>query len=173
MLLISNILKLRMGTNNLYIAWALKAQCQKIDAFKLWCWSRLWKVPWTTRKSNQSILKEINPEYSLEGLMLKLKLHLMGRTDSLEKTLKLGLKAGGDGHDRGWDDWMASPTQWTWVWASLRRWWRTGKPGVLQSWGCKELDTTERLNWTELLWDTVNAVQTILTKTRVSVAQEE
>ena len=71
-----------------------KAERPRIDAFELWCWRRLLRVPWTARRSNQSILKEINPEYSLEGLMLKLKLqyfgHLMRRTDSLEKTLKLG-----------------------------------------------------------------------------------
>ena len=71
-----------------------KAECQRIDAFKLWCWRRLLRVPWTVRRSNQSILKEISPEYSLEGLMLKLKLqsfgHLMRRTDSLGKTLMLG-----------------------------------------------------------------------------------
>ena len=75
--------------------WTIKkAECQRIDAFELWCWRRLLRVPWTARKSNQSILKEISPEYSLEGLMLKLKLqhfgHLMGRTDSLETTLILG-----------------------------------------------------------------------------------
>src|SRR5574340_1007091 len=71
-----------------------KAECQRIDAFKLWCWRRLLRVPWTARRCNQSILKEISPEYSLEGLMLKLKLqyfgHLMQRTDSFEKTLMLG-----------------------------------------------------------------------------------
>jgi len=71
-----------------------KAECQRIDAFELWCWRRLLRVPWTARRSNQSILKEIGPGYSLEGLMLKLKLqyfgHLMGRVDSLEKTLMLG-----------------------------------------------------------------------------------
>ena len=76
-------------------SWTInKAECQRIDAFKLWCWIRLLRVPWTARKSNHSILKEIDPEYSLEGLMLKLKLqyfgHLMRRTDSLEKTLMLG-----------------------------------------------------------------------------------
>ena len=75
--------------------WTIKkAECQRIDAFELWCWRRLWRVPWTARRSNQSILKEISPEYSLERLMLKLKLqyfgHLMRRTDSLEKTLMLG-----------------------------------------------------------------------------------
>ena len=76
-------------------SWTIKkAKCQKIDTFELWCWRRLLRVPWTARRSNQSILKEISPDYSLEGLMLKLKLqyfgHLMGRTDSLEKTLMLG-----------------------------------------------------------------------------------
>ena len=76
-----------------------KAECQRIDAFELWCWKRLLRVPWTARRSNQSILKETSPEYSLEGLILKLKLqyfdHLMGRTDSLEKTLMLGKIEGG------------------------------------------------------------------------------
>ena len=80
-------------------SWTIKkAECWRIDAFELWCWRRLLRVPWTTRRSNQSILKEISPEYSLEGLMLKLKLqycgHLMGRTDS-EKTLMLGKIEGG------------------------------------------------------------------------------
>ena len=80
-----------------------KAEHQRIDAFELWCWRRLLRVPWTARRSNQSILKEISPEYSLEGPMLKLQPfgHLMRRTDSLEKTLMLGKKAGGEGDDRG------------------------------------------------------------------------
>ena len=119
-------------------SWAIrKAKCWRIDAFELCCWRRLLKVPWTARSSNQSILKEINPEYSLEGLMLKLKLqhfgHLMRRVDSLEKTLMLGeIEGRRKGDDRGWDGWMALPTQWTWVWASSRRsWWWTGKPGML------------------------------------------
>ena len=81
-------------------SWTVKkAECQRIDASELWCWRRLFRVPWTLRISNQSILKEISPEYSLEGLMLKLKLqyfgHLMQRTDSLEKTLMLGKIEGG------------------------------------------------------------------------------
>ena len=81
-------------------SWAVKkAECQRIDAFELWCWRRLLRVPWTARRSHQSILKEISPEYSLEGLMLKLKLqhfgHLMRRTDSFEKTLMLGKIEGG------------------------------------------------------------------------------
>ena len=87
--------------------WTIKkAECQRIDAFELWCWRRLLRVPWTARRSNQSILREINPEYSLEGLMLKQKLqsfgHLMQRADSLEETLMLGrLRAGGEVDNRG------------------------------------------------------------------------
>ena len=102
-------------------SWTIKkAECQRIDAFELWCWRRLLRVPWTARRSDQLILKEISPECSLEGLILKLKLqyfgHLMQRTDTLEKTLMwTRLKAGGEGDDRGQDGWMASPTQWTWV----------------------------------------------------------
>ena len=122
-------------------SWTIKkAEHWRIDAFELWCWRRLLRVLWTARRSNQSILKEISPEYSLEGLMLKLKIqyfgHLMGRTDSLEKTLMLGkIEGGGEGDDRGWYGCMASPTQWTWVWAS---WW-TEKSGVLQSMGSQRV----------------------------------
>ena len=111
-------------------SWAIKkAECWRIDAFELWCWRRLSRVPWTARRSNQSILKEISPEYSLEGLMLKLKLqyfgHLMRRADSLEKTLMLGKIEGRRRRDdRGWDGWMASLTQWTWVssWTWVHHW---------------------------------------------------
>ena len=93
-------------------SWTIKkAECGRIDAFELWCWRRLMRVPWTARRSNQSILKEINPEYSLGGVILKLKLqycgHLMRRTDSLEKPL---MKVGEEGDDRGGDVWMSSPT---------------------------------------------------------------
>ena len=103
------------------------------SCFQTVVWRRLLKVPWAAR-SNHSILKEINPEYSLEGLMLKLKLqyfgHLMQRADSSERPWCWErLKAGEEGDDRGQDDRMASLTQWTWVWASSRRWWRRGKPG--------------------------------------------
>ena len=120
-------------------SWTIKkAECWRTDAFELCCWRRLLRVPWTARRSNQSILKNINPEYSLVGLMLKLKLqyfgHLMQREDTFEKTLMLGkTECRGEEDERGWDDWVASPTQWTWVWASSGRWWRTGKPGMLQS----------------------------------------
>ena len=121
-----------------YESWTTeKAECQGIDGFELWCWTKLLRVPWTARRSNQSILKEISPDYSLERLMLKLKLqyfdHLMRRIDSLEKTwCWLGLKAGREGDNRGWDGWMASLTQWTWVWVNSGSWWWTGRPGVLR-----------------------------------------
>ena len=98
-------------------SWAIKkSECQRIDAFELWCWRRLLRVPWTERRSKQSILKEISPEYSLEGLMLKLQYlgHLMQRADSLEKlSCWERLKAGGEGNNRGQDGWMASLTEWT------------------------------------------------------------
>ena len=109
-------------------SWTIKeAEHQRIDTFELWCWRRLLRVPWTARRSNQSILKKIIPEYALEGLMLKLNLqyfgHLMQRTDSLGKILILGkIEIGGEVDNRGWDGFMASPTWWTWVWASSRHW---------------------------------------------------
>ena len=108
--------------------WAIKkAEGWRIDAFELWCWRRLLRVPWTARRSNQSILKEISPEYSLEELMLKLKLqyfgHLMWRTDSLEKILMLEKIEGRRKRGRwGWDGWMASLTQWAGVWAGSGSW---------------------------------------------------
>ena len=122
-------------------SWIIKkAERWRIDAFELWCWRRLSRVLWTASRWNQSVLKEINPEYSLEGLMLKLKfqyfVYLMQTADSLEKTLMLErLKAEGDEGDKGWDSWMVSPIQWTWTWVNSGRWWEAGKPGVLQSVG--------------------------------------
>ena len=136
-------------------SWTIKkAEHWRIDAFELWCWRRLLRVPWTAGRSNQSILKEISPGYSLEGLMLKLKLqyfgHLMWRSDSFEKTLMLGKIEGGRRRaDRGWDGWMASLTQWTWVWVNSGSWWWTGRPDVLQSMGSQRVGP--RLSdWTEL-----------------------
>ena len=112
-----------------------------------------WWVPWSAR-SNQSILKENFSEYSLEGLMLKLKLqnfgHLIQRTDSLERPWCWErLKAGGEGDDRGYDGWMASPTRWTWVWVNSGSWWWTGKPDMLQSIGLQRIghDWVTELNW--------------------------
>ena len=110
-------------------SWSIKkAESWRTDAFELWYWRILLRVPWTARRSNQSVLKEISPEYSLEGLMLKVKLqyfvHLVQRMDTLDKTLCWERsKAGGEGDDRGWDGWMASLTQCGWVWASSRSWW--------------------------------------------------
>ena len=126
-------------------SWTIKkAECQRIDVFELWCWRRLLRVPWIAKRSNQSILKEINPKYSLAGLMLKMKLqsfgHLRQRADSLKRPwFWERLKVRGEGDDRGWDGWMASTTQWTWVWANSGRWWRTGKPSVLQSMGSQRV----------------------------------
>ena len=138
-------------------SWTVKkAEHRRIDAFELWCWRRPLRVPWTARRSNQSILKEISPRCSLEGLMPKLKLqyfgHFMRRVNSLEKTLMLG--GTGDRRrrgDRGWDGWMASPTQWTWVSVNSRSWWWTGRPGVLRFMGSKRVghDWATELNWTD------------------------
>ena len=141
-----------------------KAESRKIDAFELWCWRRLLRVPWTASRFNQSILKGISPGCSLEGLMLKLKLqyfgHLMRRVDSLQKTLMLGgIGGGGEGNDRGWDGWLASPTRWTWVWVNSRSWWWTGRPGVLRFMGLQRVghDWVSELNWTigEESWESV------------------
>ena len=114
-------------------------------------------VPWTPRRSNQPILKEISPEYSLEGPMLELKLqyfgHLTRRTDSLEKTLMLGKSEGRRRRGRQRRRWlMASPTRWAWVWASSRSWWWTGKPGMLQSMGLVRHDWATELDWDAGHW---------------------
>ena len=138
-------------------SWTIKkAEHWRIDAFELWCWRRLLRVPWTARRSNQSIQKEISPEYSLEGLKLKLKLqysgHMMGRTDSLVKTLMLGKFEGW--RKRGWQRmrWLDGITDSMDM--SLVQAPGTGDgPETLacySPWGLKESDTTERLNWTEI-----------------------
>ena len=139
-----------------YESWTVKkAEHWRIDAFELRCWRRLLRVPWTARRSNQSTLKEISPGCSSEELMLKLKLQyfgpLMWRVDSLEKTLMLGgMGAGGEGDDREWDGWMASPTQWTCVRVNSGSWWWTGRPGMLRFMGSQRVrhDWVTQLNWT-------------------------
>ena len=135
--------------------WMCELYCEeswvpKSDAFELWCWKRLLRVPWTARRSNQYILKEISPEYLLEELMLKLKLqyfgYLMRRTDSFEET--------NVGKDWRWeekgttDGWMASLTQWTWVWVSSGSWWWSGKSGILYSTGLQS--RTWLSDWTDV-----------------------
>ena len=126
-------------------SWTIKkAERQRIDAFELWCWRRLLRVPWSARRSNQSILKEISPECSLEGLMLKLKVQYFGH---LMQKLTLwkrpwcweGLGAAGEGDNRGWGVWMASLTQCTWVWVNSGCWWWTGRLGILQSMGLQRV----------------------------------
>ena len=118
--------------------------CEESWAQKNWCfWTvvleKTLESPLTSRRSNQSILKESSPGCSLEGLMLKPKLQsfgpLMQRADSFEKTWCWERLRAGEVDDRGWDGWMASPTQWTWVWVNFRVWWWTGRPGVLQFMG--------------------------------------
>ena len=143
--------------------WTIKkVECRRIDAFELWCWRRLLRVPWTAGRSNQSILKEISSEYSLEGLMLKLKLNSLAtwceelthweRPWGWER-----LQAGGEGDNRGWDGRMASLTQWTWVWASSGSWWWTGRPGILRFMGWQRVghDWVTELNWTDMKTDKI------------------
>ena len=136
-------------------SWTVKkAECQRINAFELWCWRRLLRVPQTARRSNQSILKEISPGCSLEGLMLKRNSSSLTTSWGELTHWKRpwcweGLRAGGEGDDRRWDGWMASPTWWTWVWVDFgSRWW-TGRPGVLGFMGSQRAthDWATELNW--------------------------
>ena len=141
--------------------WTIKnAECQRIDGFELWCWRKLLRVPWTARRSNQSILKEISPGYSLEGLMLKLKLqyfgHLMQRADPFEKTLMLGKLEGR--RRRGWQrmKWLDSITDsMDMGLGNSGSWWWTGRPGVLHSIGSQGVGhdwaTKLNYNWNPLL----------------------
>ena len=129
-------------------SWTItKAECRRIGAFELWCWRRLLRVPWTARRSNQSILKEISPggihwkDWCWSWNSNTLATWCKGLSHLKRPWCWERLKVGGEGDNRGWDGRMASPTQWTWVWVDSGSWWWTGRPGVLM---------TERLNWTIL-----------------------
>ena len=142
--------------------WTIKkTEHRRTDAFELWCSRRLLRVPWTVRKSNQSILKEINPEYSLEDWCWSWNSNTLASWWEELTHLKRPwcwerLKVGGEGDNRGWDGWMASPMRWTWVWVGSGSWWWTGKPGVLQSMGSQRVGH----NWvTELKDDHVSILE--------------
>ena len=135
-----------------------KAELQRIDAFKLWCWRRLLRVPWAAKRSNQSILKEISPECSLEDCCWSWNSNTLAtRCEELTHLRRPWwwerLKVGGEGDDREWDHWMASPAQWRWVWVGSRSWWWTGRPGMLQFMVSQRVghDWMTELNWTELI----------------------
>ena len=128
---------------------------RRICAFELWCWRTLLRVPWPARRSNQSILKEISPGCSLEGLMLRLKLQILatwckGLTRLKRPWCWERLRAGGEGDNRGYNGWMVSPTQWTWIWVNSGRWWWTGRTGCCGSKGSQRVghDWATELNWT-------------------------
>ena len=132
-------------------SWTIKkAECWRIDAFELWCWRRLLRVPWTARRSNQSILKEIILNIHWKDWCSNIlatwceELTHWKRPWCWER-----LKAGGEGDNRGWDGWMASPTRWTWFWVSSGSWWWTGKHDVLQSIGSQRVghDWVTELNY--------------------------
>ena len=142
-----------------------KTECWRLDTFEPWCCRRISRVPWTARRSHLSFLKEINPDYSLEGLMLKLKLqyfgHLMWRGEVRGKRPGLrrwGRLKAGEGDDGGWDGWMASLSRWTWVWASFGSWWWTVRLGVLQFMGSQRVrhDWATDLKWKKWIWHSWN-----------------
>ena len=143
-------------------SWTIKrAEHWRIDAFELWCWRRLLRVPGTARRYNQSIRKEISPEYSLEVLRLKLKLQCFAiwckdPTHWKRRWCWEILKAGGEGDDRGWDGCMASLTRWTWVWVNSRSWWWTREAWCTVIHGVTK-SRTRLSEWTELNWTELSA----------------
>ena len=141
-------------------SWTIKKpEHWRTDAFELWCWRRLLRVPWTTRRSNQSILKEINAEYHWKDWCWSWNSSTLATWCKELTHLKRPwcwerLKAGGERDDRGWNGWIASPTQWAWIWVSSGSWWWIGKPGMLQSMGSQGVvhDWVTELNWIDF-WD--------------------
>ena len=119
------------------MSWTTKtAERRRIDAFELWCWKRLLRVPWTARRSNQSILKEISLGCSTGGTDVEAETPILWPPDAKSWLIwKERLRAEGEGEDRGWDGWMAPPTRWTWVWVDSGSWWWPGRPGVCGSRG--------------------------------------
>ena len=131
-----------------------KAERQRIDTFELWCWSRLLKVPWTARRSNQSIPKEISPGCSWKDWCWSWSSNILATwweelTHWKRPWCWERLKAGGEGDNRGWDGWMALPTQWSWVWVNSGSWWWTGRTGVLRFMGSQRVrhNWAIKLNW--------------------------
>ena len=139
-------------------SWTIKkAEHWRIDAFKLWCWRRLLRDPWTAKRSNQSILKEINPNILWKNWCWSWSSNTLTTwyedpTHWKRPWCWERLKTGGEVDDRGWDSWLASLTQWTWVWASSRCWWWTGNPGMLRSMGSQRVgdNLVTELKWTSL-----------------------
>ena len=135
-----------------------KAEGWRIDAFELWCWRRLLRVPWTARRSNQSILKEISPGVHWKDWCWSWNSNTLATSHEELTHLKRPwcwdrLRAGGEGDDRGWDDWMASPTQSTWVWVDSGNWWWTGRPSMLQSKGSQRVRHDWETEWTDWMTD--------------------
>ena len=139
-------------------SWTMKkVECRRIDAFELWCWRRLLRVPWTARRSNQSILKEISSGCFWKDWCQSWNSSTLATScEELTHWKRLwcweGLGAGGEGDNRGWDGWRASPTRWTWIWVNSGSLWWTGSPGVLQFMGSKRVghDWATELNWPEV-----------------------
>ena len=133
-------------------SWTIKrAECRRTDAVELWCWRRLLRIPWTQRRSSQSILKETSPEdWCWSWNCNTLATWCKELTHLKRPWCWKRLKAGREGDHTGWDGWMASPTRCTWVWISSRNWWWTGKSAMLQSMGSQRVrhDWATGLNWT-------------------------
>ena len=145
-----------------------KAEHRRIDAFELWCWRKLFRVPWTARRSNQSILKKSILHVHWKDWCWSWNSNTLATWCKELTYLKRPwcwerLRAGGDGNDRGWDGWMASLIQWTWVWVNSGSWWWTGRPDVLQSTGSQRVghNRATELNWTEVELEILHFFKTL------------